>query len=245
MFFPNSGDENQANGDCERLRSSKSVVYCPIKAKKATIRNAAFEFAENNFEGDPIAPNTENEEKLFAQQGIQEKIDAMNDLYLNIDDSDLDDFEALYYSDEDEADVYVASNVKMPIPMTSKIDPDLMEVGDPMNESSTQEIEPIQSKCVSACNVEIPTPPTSKPDPGVMEPVGAAPISLGEVQDESSDLNNASIQERVPEPEQFESVKANGNTDRNDAIDAQINYMMNILHLHIPEQYLENCRFVS
>lgn len=58
-------------------------------------------------EKDNNASIADNAEKVALQQEIQEKIMAMHDQYVDLNDSDIEEFQALLYEDSDDDDSYV------------------------------------------------------------------------------------------------------------------------------------------
>lgn len=63
---------------------------------------------------------TENAEKLALQKEVQEKIMAMHDQFVDLNDSDIDEFQALLYEDNDSDDTsfeWADENDEIPIPM--------------------------------------------------------------------------------------------------------------------------------
>lgn len=98
---------------------------------------------------EPEQNNVENPEKEQIQNEIQQKMLEMNNEYIELDDSDIDDLQDIFNgndSSDDSGFEWLDDNAQLsfPLPSTSKIDPDLFQDGNngiSLTANVAQEIE--------------------------------------------------------------------------------------------------------
>lgn len=79
-------------------------------------------------EDDENTETTIPENKLAVRNEIYQQIQAMHGLCIDLDDSDVEDFQELFYEDDEiDEEFEWADNCDVPAPMTFKIEPTLFE----------------------------------------------------------------------------------------------------------------------
>lgn len=154
----------------------------------------------------------------------------MNNITMDLDDSEIEDFQdIIYMTDDEDSEIRFEQNAIFPDPIDSKIDPKLME-------TVLEDSDIIYDK-----NAIFPDPLDSKIDPKLLE---AKYSNMTEKCSKETESISQPSTSKIEQPN-VETKSTNSNQNGLIATMQQINDIFNVMNLHVPAKYADHFVFIS
>lgn len=230
--------ESEAITYCKKRREILPKAYSKQKKEKANKKKALSDSCCNdNITNNIVAPV--NEEKILIWNEIQTKMSKMDQIYIELDDSEIEIIQDVLEEDENIQHTEVLNDVIMfhepsgtfPKPFTSKIDPDILKSCESDLLHPLKVVKP--QKLKSVCEEALPTSNNCENDL----------LHSSSNNDQNTPNNCGSILLPIIKAEPMQTTESETSTLVGDESDNGCSenemdpeHLLNIMHLHFPGQ---------